>query len=176
MDDDVRLNAQLRSLGKKLFQFRDLIAKIEIPESLPPPPLDTKFWESFTGKCSSASTVLKQIHTALTPDMFHLAVFPGEKVWQNPAAVPDLLSVPPRIGIETTDPIASNREEVLRWNTALEQANHVLEDLLSTSDTGNSASEIDSKFSSKFSFVHGEGSTSLIETLLTKTSSQRLGR
>jgi hypothetical protein len=130
MDQDQRLNSQLRTLGKKLFQFRELVAKIEIPEKLPSSPHDKLFWNSFVTKCSAAVTVLRQVHSALTPDMYHLAVFPGEKIWRNPAAVPDLLGMPERVAFESPEPIACSREEALQWNAKLDEVNTYLESVL----------------------------------------------
>jgi hypothetical protein len=165
MDDDPRLNAQLRALGKKLFQFRELVAKMEIPESVPAPPLDTQAWETFVGKCSSAATVLKQVHAALTPDMYHLSVFPGEKVWQNPAAVPDLLSVPPRAAPQPNNPLARSREEVVAWNTKLEQANMSLEALIESSSKDRPSKQ---KAVSDKQVSH-----ELVQVLFTSTSRER---
>lgn len=130
MDADVKLNAQLKSLGKKLFQFRDLVAKIEIPESVPPPPYDHLMWETIIKKYSSANTVLRQVHAALTPDMYHLAVHPGEKVWRNPSAVPDLLGTPERHDTAEKIPIVHSRGELRSWNSQLEEANSALEAML----------------------------------------------
>ena len=168
MDEDPRLNAQLRALGKKLFQFRDLVAKMEIPDSVPAPPLDTQSWETFVGKCSSAATVLKQVHAALTPDMYHLSVFPGEKVWPNPAAVPDLLSIPARAAPQTRDPLANSREEVVMWNTKLEQANAALDIILESSGRQNTVEEV------KMSGVsENQGSHDILNVLFTSTSRER---
>ena len=127
MEGDLRLNSQLKSLGKKLFQFRDLVSKIEIPETLPPPPHDRIFWDVFVKKCTAASTVLRQVQAALTPDLYHLAVYPGSKIWRNPAAVPDLLGMPDLAESDSAYPVARTVEEVMTWNAALEQAIQALE-------------------------------------------------
>ena len=132
MEEDPRLVAQLKSLGKKMFQFRDLVAKIEVPGVMPAPPHDRLFWDMFVKKCSSAVIVLKQIQSALTPDMYHLSVYPGEKIWKNPAAVPDLLSVPDLVEPAVAEPIAISRTEVNAWNSALEEANSFLESYLNS--------------------------------------------
>jgi hypothetical protein len=174
MDEDTRLNTQLKSLGKKLFQFRDLIAKLEIPETLPPAPHDAQFWESFVTKCSSAVTVLRQVQAALTPDMYHLAVFPGEKVWRNPAAVPDLLGLPERIGTESPNPIASHREEIQAWNTRIDEANRVIGQLLEFSSlTTISTARTSVKPPPAPADITG---AELITTLFTTTSRERLTR
>jgi hypothetical protein len=127
MEGDTRLNSQLKTLGKKLFQFRDLVARIDIPEVLPQPPHDKIFWDVFIKKCTSASTVLKQVQAALTPDLYHLAVYPGDKIWRNPSAVPDLLGMPELKSYASLNPVARTIEEVGEWNTALEQAIEALE-------------------------------------------------
>ena len=132
MDEDVRLNSQLKSLGKKLFQFRDLVAKIDIPETLPPPPHDRIFWDTFVKKCCSSVTVLRQVQAALSPDMYHLSVHPGEKVWRNPAAVPDLLGLPERPDRDVPNPFATSGSDVQAWNSILEEANQSLEELIGT--------------------------------------------
>ena len=132
MDDDTRLNAQLKSLGKKLFQFRDLVSKIDIPESIPPEPHDRIFWETFVKKCTAAMTVIRQIHSALTPDMYHLSIYPGEKIWRNPAAVPDLLGMPEKVECSSMNPIATTPAEINTWNTRLEEANRLLEETLNS--------------------------------------------
>lgn len=138
MDTDAKLNAQLKSLGKKLFQFRDLVAKIDIPESVPPAPHDRIMWDTIVKKYSSAITVLRQVHAALTPDMYHLAVHPGEKVWRNPTAVPDLLGTPERGEASGNHAIVRSREELRVWNTKLEEANSELEALLEAQSSVNS--------------------------------------
>ena len=176
MDDDPRLNAQLRVLGKKLFQFRDLIAKMDIPESIPAPPLDSQFWENFIGKCSSAATVLKQVHSALTPDMYHLSVFPGEKIWQNPAAVPDLLSVPQRLASQPSESIASSREEVVEWNTKLEEANASLESFMESYERSKQELHSAPKLSHKNIPSEDKGPANLMHTLFTTTSRERVSR
>ena len=127
MEGDSRLNSQLKTLGKKLFQFRDLVSKMDIPESLPEPPHDRIFWDVFVKKCTSAVTVLKQVQASLTPDLYHLAVHPGTKIWRNPAAVPDLLSMPDLVSCESENPVARSLDEVSAWNSALEEAIAVIE-------------------------------------------------
>ena len=127
MEADARLNSQLKTLGKKLFQFRDLVARIDIPDILPPAPHDRVFWDVFIKKCTSASTVLKQVQAALTPDLYHLAVHPGDKIWRNPSAVPDLLGMPDLTVFESPNPVARTIEEVGGWNAALEQAIEAIE-------------------------------------------------
>jgi hypothetical protein len=179
MDEDIRLNAQLKSLGKKLFQFRDLVAKIEIPDAIPAPPQDAKYWEGFVHKCSSAITVLKQVQAALTPDMYHLAVFPGEKVWRNPAAVPDLLGLPERVSQESQSPLAVSREDVIRWNTSLEEANAAIENLLQgTSEViSSNQRQVSSKVSSLGNdSLHDPASRDLIQSLFSSTSRERASR
>ena len=94
MSDDFRLTNQLKGLGKKIFQFRDMIAKIDIPERFESREHADMFWEVFVAKTSSCVALLKQIETSLTPDLFHLAVHPSDKIWRNPGAVPDLLAMP----------------------------------------------------------------------------------
>jgi hypothetical protein len=128
MEGDLRLNSQLKSLGKKLFQFRDLVSKIDIPETLPPPPNDRMFWDVFVKKCASAATVLNQVQAALTPDLYHLAVHPGSRIWRNPAAVPDLLGMPDLVNTDSPNPVASTIEEVMAWNAAIEEALRALEE------------------------------------------------
>lgn len=130
MEEDARLQAQLRSLGKKMFQFRDLVSKIEIPDTVPPAPYDQIFWDMFVKKCASAMTVLKQVQSALIPDLHHLAVYPGEKIWRNPAAVPDLLGLPEHKERPQADPIAVSRAQIQAWNSVLEQATSSLEEYL----------------------------------------------
>ena len=128
MEGDQRLNSQLKALGKKLFQFRDLVSKIEIPETLPPPPHDRIFWDVFVKKCTSAATVLRQVQAALTPDLYHLTVTPGSKIWRNPAAVPDLLGMPDLVENDSLYPIAKTIDEVRAWNAVLDDALRALED------------------------------------------------
>lgn len=169
MDEDVRLNGQLKSLGKKLFQFRDLVAKMDIPETLPDPPYDQLLWETFVKKCSSAVTVLKQVHSALTPDMYHLSVYPVEKIWRNPAAVPELLSVPARKDRPDVTPIARSAAEVQEWNSQLEQANIALEELLSADKISFQPQvKTESQRNDRLNDEHA-----IIARLFTKTSRQR---
>ncbi len=134
MESDARLNGQLKSLGKKLFQFRDLVAKIDIPEDLPDPAQAQLFWEAFVKKCGAAVTVLRQIQSSLTPDMYHLSVYPCEKIWRNPAAVPDLLSLPECLPANPAGVgIAATSEQVHEWNSLLDNATRDLELLVASS-------------------------------------------
>lgn len=170
MDEDARLNAQLKSLGKKLFQFRDLVSKIEIPECIPPEPHDRVFWETFVKKCSTAMTVLRQVHSALTPDMYHLSVHPGEKIWRNPAAVPDLLGMPERLNNSSLNPIARSSNEINSWNSRLEEAIIVLEETLNSQRlTFQSAKKVPG------SNVAGDSTEDMtkIDRLFSMTSAQR---
>jgi hypothetical protein len=172
MEQDIRLNAQLKSLGKKLFQFRDLIAKLDIPESLPPPPHDRVFWDAFVSKCTSAVTVLKQVHASLTPDMYHLSVYPGDKIWRNPSAVPDLLSIPELPGRTHTSPVAHSQEQVAAWNAALEKANLSLDEL--TENMNQQPNNSSPKKSASSKPVHDVSNTALISSLLTTKSTDRI--
>lgn len=174
MDEDARLHAQLTSLGRKLLQFRELVAKIEIPEKLPAPPNDKAFWDLFVKKCSSALTVLRQVHATLTPDMYHLAVFPGEKIWRNPAAVPDLLGMPDRAVLECVDPISRSREEVLLWNAKLDEVLSSLDQVLEPQARSSAVVASDLPNSTKFAQSGGDGD--LIHLLLTSTSRERSNR
>lgn len=136
MESDTRLNGQLKSLGKKLFQFRDLVAKLEIPEDLPDPGAAQLFWETFVKKCGAAVTVLRQIQSSLTPDMYHLSVYPSEKIWRTPAAVPDLLSLPEGVTVNPSCvPIAASSEQVQEWNTMLENATFELEQFVASTQS-----------------------------------------
>ena len=167
MEDDIRLNSQLKSLGKKLFQFRDLVAKIDIPETLPPPPYDRIFWEVFVKKCSSAVTVLRQVQAALTPDMYHLSVHPGDKIWRNPAAVPDLLGMPDSISSDGRQPIVGSPEEVSAWNNTLEEATRALEEYLS------SAAPATTRSNPQSSSLPSVDKSELISSLFASRSSER---
>ena len=172
MDDDIRLNNQLKSLGKKLFQFRDLVAKIDIPESLPPPPHDKLFWDTFVKKCSAAVTVLRQVQAALTPDMYHLSLHPGEKIWRNPAAIPDLLGMGERIEILVENPMAQSRDEVRQWNAQLEAANSALDSLLDSQRSSFLNREKTSRTTGTNSGVP-ESDTIRIASLFSTTSRER---
>jgi hypothetical protein len=133
MEFDARLNAQLKNLGKKLFQFRDLVAKLEIPDELADAEQGRLFWSSFVKKCSAAVTVLRQIQSSLTPDMYHLSVFPSDKIWRDPAAVPDLLSMPDLIPpTPLSSGIATTMDEVHEWNTKLDLASRDLEEFIAS--------------------------------------------
>ena len=171
MDEDTRLTGQLKALGKKMFQFRDLVAKIEIPETVPPSPHDEIFWDSFVKKCSSAVSILKQVQLALSPDMYHLSVYPGEKIWRNPAAVPDLLSMPVEEDIGVLHPIATSREEVTRWNSVLEEANFALETYLNNSVSTQAAWKQPTSVKQASEQIDDR-----ITSLLTMTSQERVER
>ena len=172
MDEDIRLNNQLKSLGKKLFQFRDLVAKIDLPESLPPPPHDKIFWDTFVKKCSAAVTVLRQVQAALTPDMYHLALHPGDKIWRNPSAIPDLLGMPERVEVLVENPLAQSRDQVQQWNTQLESANSALEALFDSQRTSfQSKEKLSRAVPSASSAVDAD--SQLISSLFSKTSRER---
>jgi hypothetical protein len=174
MDEDARLHAQLTSLGKKLFQFRELVAKIDIPDKLPESPNDKVFWDTLVKKCSSALTVLRQVHATLTPDMYHLAVFPGEKIWRNPAAVPDLLGMPDRAVLESVSPIARTREEVLQWNAQLDTVLSMLDQVLEPQARSSAVTASHHPNWSKF--PPASGNEELIRILLTSISRERVHR
>jgi len=176
MEEDIRLNAQLKSLGKKLFQFRDLIAKLDIPESMPPPPHDREFWDVFVSKCTSAVTVLKQVHAALTPDMYHLSVFPGDKIWRTPAAVPDLLSMPEFTIRPQVSPIAHSQEQISEWNTALEEANQSLDEMIDSIKSQSSTKSTSKKPDANTSTTTASSKTldmGMINSLMNSTSRDR---
>ena len=139
---------------------------------VPPPPYDRMMWDTIVKKYSSSMTVLRQIHAALTPDMYHLAVHPGEKVWRNPAAVPDLLGTPERDVSFESQPIARSREELREWNSQLEEANSALEALLEAQPVGLATQKSSMGGMSRGNEPEGRDSQR-IARLLTLTSRQR---
>jgi hypothetical protein len=161
---------QLRSLGKKLYQLRDLVARIDIPESLPPPPDDQLFWEMFVKRCSAATTVLKQVQSALTPDMYHFAVHPGEQIWRNPAAVHELLLLPEKRPAQASEPLATSTEEAMDWNRNLAEISGLIEHFISdVSLPGFGTSQ-----SSPGTRTRVANEQELIDRLFSTTSEQRL--
>ncbi len=69
MNEDARLNAQLRQLGKKVAQLREIVNNINLKSG------DERIvWQGTLKYAVNACTVIRQIQSALTPDLYMVRI------------------------------------------------------------------------------------------------------
>jgi hypothetical protein len=82
-----KYNTQLRLLGKKVMQLREAIeASFD--------PYNPNQSSHFQKQASYVAITLRQLQAAVPADAFMLAIHPRDKIYQNPAVVPQILKYP----------------------------------------------------------------------------------
>ena len=97
---DPKQQTALRLVGKKLFQLREAVATL--PEIQAGP--------QFVKACQYAGTILEKLD--LPADAAVLAIHPWDKIYRDPAAVPELLGDAPAAPASSVQPVdRSNHRE-----------------------------------------------------------------